>query len=271
MNTINRQYALAGILILFGLAPAVTVAQTSDAQADLLLKKMATQMQLEDEHALSQIEEMTINSDHKEQPFGKVVVEWRNVLGDVHTQELKAKDPSFKSMFGFDAAVEGGVAAVGAPKEGLMKTGATYIYTYEDGEWLQDNKVLAKNGEANDGFGYQVEVYGDKVIVAAPGRDTDAADEGVVFVYEKMKDGWGISTELEAKGFYPDMHFGREIYIENGMLAISVTTKKESLAGFKYEFDLEGNKSGKVELLPIGTMPDTEPDINAVHDVVSNK
>jgi hypothetical protein len=266
MNSTTTLKAAVCALALFGAAPVISYAQ----DADLLLRKLETKMDLQDENDLGNIEEMTINFTHKEQPYGKVVVEWTNILGESGSQELKPRDPSFKSMYGYHASIDGGVAAVGAPKEGLMKTGAMYIFSYGDGEWTQDEKVIAEYGEANDGFGYQLQVYEGKVIVSSPGRDTDAADEGVVFIYEKKERGWEITTQLEAKGFYPDMHFGRELSLVDGMLTIGVTNKKESLAGLQYEFDLQGNKSGVVELDPIGSMQNTGPDISGGADVVSN-
>ncbi|MEM9327273.1 MAG: hypothetical protein AAGA85_16515 [Bacteroidota bacterium] len=264
MNSTTTLKAAACALLIYGASPIVSSAQ----DASLILRQLETKMDLQDENDLGNIEEMSITHDHKVKPSGLVTVEWTNILGETSTQELKPKDPSFKSMYAFSASVDQGIAAVGAPKEGLMKTGAIYIFTYADGTWEQDDKVVADNGEANDGFGYQLEVYEGKVIVASPGRDTDAANEGVVFIYEKKGAEWQVTTEIEAKGFYPDMHFGRELSIVNGMLSISVTNKKESLAGLQYEFDLEGNKSGVVELDPIGSMPDTEPDISGATDVV---
>ena len=56
--------------------------------------------------------------------------------------------------------------------------------------------------------------------------------------------------------------------IEGDVLQIGITDKKEHLADHKYEFVMDGSKSGALELDALGAVQDTEPDISGVNDVV---
>ncbi len=266
----NKRLQVLAIMLLIGSIISLGASAQTTIDEEFLLKKAAVQAGLIDKHHISLVEKFTIIHDHEVKPNGFVAIRWKNFLGQSFRQELQPKYKSPKSLYGYDAAVHGNIAAISAPKEGLMKTGSTYIFTYVNGKWVEDGKIVVNHAEANDGFGYQVAVYEGKVIIAAPGRDADGADEGIVYIYEKEGEDWQATTEISAKGFYVDLHFGRNMTLFDGQLMIGVTEKKDNIgSGNRYLFDLNSGKSGLIELLPYGAPAENQH--SSVHDVAVDR
>ncbi|HMJ13344.1 MAG TPA: hypothetical protein VK524_18110 [Polyangiaceae bacterium] len=75
--------------------------------------------------------------------------------------------------FGWDIAIHGNTAAVGAPgdTEHGPSTGAVYVYTLGGAAtWQLAEKLTLSGAQAGDEFGYAVALEGDTLVASAPGR-----------------------------------------------------------------------------------------------------
>ena len=86
------------------------------------------------------------------------------------TARLTAPDPDSFAYFGFSVGIDGDTAIIGATRddEKGIDAGAAYIFVRNQFGWAPQAKLFGNNTEANDNFGYAVDVDGDFAIAASP-------------------------------------------------------------------------------------------------------
>jgi hypothetical protein len=101
---------------------------------------------------------------------GTVYVFERN--GEIwnQTAKLSAPDPDSFAYFGFSVGLDADTAIVGATRddEAGHDAGAAYIFVRNQFGWAPQAKLIGNNTEAEDNFGYAVDVDGDFAIVSSP-------------------------------------------------------------------------------------------------------
>lgn len=98
--------------------------------------------------------------------FARVGASW------LQLQKLAASDGAAGDQFGMSVALGETILAVGAGNDAIganAAQGSAYVYTYSGAYWLQQQKLKASDGAANDRFGVAVAVSGDAVAVGASG------------------------------------------------------------------------------------------------------
>jgi hypothetical protein len=120
--------------------------------------------------------------------------------------------PEADAWYGHSAAVSGDVLVVGTYREGAG--GAVYVlHRIQSGAdaWGEVKKLAASDLESGDGFGFDVAVWGDVIVVGAPNEDDGTTvNTGEVYVYHRMQggaDNWGEVQRLTGSspaenGFY---------------------------------------------------------------------
>jgi hypothetical protein len=117
----------------------------------------------------------SIEGDHEASPGGQAAAGSAELLNSTSGAVLRTLgDPNSQAegSFGFSVAIDAVVAAVGAPYEtagGETEAGHVYVYDPRSGALLQTLADPVHVGESY--FGYSVAVWGDRVIVGAPGGD----------------------------------------------------------------------------------------------------
>jgi len=112
------------------------------------------------------------------------------------SRKLTALDGDPMDEFGRAARVFGNTLVVGAPRDDLG-AGSVYIFDRNLGGvevWGQRTKLTAANRAPGDQFGHTVSIYGDTIVVGAPGADA-------AYVFERDLGGadvWGQARELSA-------------------------------------------------------------------------
>lgn len=114
--------------------------------------------------------------------------------------KLLAADGAPEDYFGYRVAISGDYAIVGSPDDDDKGTLSGSAYIFErgaNGKWLQINKLLASDGQANDRLGSSVAISGDIAVVGAPHADnTSGVNAGTVYVYQRSDTGWTEVTRL---------------------------------------------------------------------------
>ncbi len=117
--------------------------------------------------------------------------------------QLTRSDTSSYALFGYDVAVWGETAVIGAygDADGGGYAGAAYIYSRNNGgadNWGEVKKLVANDAVAGQNFGRSVAIWNDTIMVSADG-DTETALGGAAYIYTRNKggaDNWGQSSKL---------------------------------------------------------------------------
>jgi PKD repeat protein len=102
----------------------------------------------------------------------------------VEDQKLYAYDGVAYDFFGRSVSMNGDVALVGAHQE-ITGTGAAYVYRYDSSSssWVEDQKLTASDGTAEDLFGYAVSCSGNVALIGAHGDNESGIRSGSAYVF----------------------------------------------------------------------------------------
>jgi hypothetical protein len=93
--------------------------------------------------------------------------------GTVWTQQarLTASDGAAGDDFGYSVAISGETIVVGALLDTVRTTtgqGSAYVFVRSGTVWSEQQKLVASDGTANNGFGNSVAISGSSIVVGAP-------------------------------------------------------------------------------------------------------
>lgn len=120
-------------------------------------------------------------------------------------QKLTAEDGDRRDRFGWSVQVSdnGKTAVVGAPGDEDPNGewgGSAYVFTHSDGNWKQEAKLIAEDGDSSDWFGSAVAISGDGTTAMVSGADNSNGDSvGSVYVFERADGNWDQQQELTAE------------------------------------------------------------------------
>jgi hypothetical protein len=137
-------------------------------------------------------------------------------------------EPVAGGAFGTAVAVDTTGVVVGAPGEtgaistGGLPAGTVHVYRHHPWGWVHKNTVQPHEPAGGDAFGASVSLYGDYLVVGAPGRDIGAQDAGSVVVFEGAVFGMAVQkAELEAPQPSEHARFGSTVVVFKAKLAVS--------------------------------------------------
>ena len=164
--------------------------------------------------------------------------------GDVSASDLSMSEAKVfyldgaadQNLFGRTVSVSGDVMVAGAPAYEVdddLYRGAAFLYGRNiggPGKWGLIKMLVAGDGIEGDAFGFSVAIYGNTVVVGAPGVG-DAV--GAAYVFEKDAGGlnmWGETNILTAgPDAEIDARFGASVAIYNSLIVVGAD--RESLTG----------------------------------------
>lgn len=156
----------------------------------------------------------------------------------VEHQKLLASDGEADDRFGLGICLDGDVAVIGAPYDD-DRTGAAYVFTYdpESDEWIEEQKLVASDGEPEDDFGSPC-LDGNTIVVGAPNDDNEnGVDAGAVYVFNHDGSMWVEAQRLLAPDGFFEQEFGRNPTIEGDVLVVGAD-----------EDDFHGHRAGAAYL-----------------------
>ena len=106
----------------------------------------------------------------------------------IQTAWLTAPDATRFAYFGFSVGIDEDTAIIGATRddEAGSDAGAAYVFVRNGIQWTFQEKLLGNNTEAEDNFGYAVDVDGDFAIVASPKNKGG----GAAYIYSREGTKW---------------------------------------------------------------------------------
>ena len=129
-------------------------------------------------------------------------------------QKLFASDGSVDDLFGRAVAISKDVIVVGAlladPKG--TNSGSAYVFRKAaSGKWLQEQKLVASDGQPGDRFGQSVSVSGATIVVGAPLANSPSVDAGAAYVFEHVAGTWVQKKKLTASNAVDNGWFGYSV------------------------------------------------------------
>ncbi len=107
---------------------------------------------------------------------------------------------------------------------GRHGSGAAYIFERSQGNWRQRAYLKADNADADDMFGYAVDIQGDRVAVSAVAEDSGSLsdpsdnsvrDSGAVYLFVDAADGWRQSSYIKASNPGDTDAFGHAVALQS--------------------------------------------------------
>jgi hypothetical protein len=127
-------------------------------------------------------------------PAANVVAAGKACLFDAVTgatlRTFTAPIPGSWSLFGWSVAVSNKYVLVGAPGDSALGTnsGAAYLFDAQTGVLLH-TYYKPTNAVAFDTFGWSVALWGNTIVVGAPGDNTGAQHAGSAYVFDAVSGG----------------------------------------------------------------------------------
>ena len=174
-------------------------------------------------------------------------------------QQLYAKpfntDP--EDYFGWSISMVGDTLAVSAPFEDSAATGinneafentapdsgAVYVFRRDGQEWVQEAYLKASNTDAGDGFGWNLAMIGNTLVVGAPfedsaatgiggdARNNDLMDSGAVYVFQRRAGTWTQTAYIKASNTGTEDYFGSIVAVTNNILAAGAPGEGSTATG----------------------------------------
>lgn len=117
----------------------------------------------------------------------------------VETQKLVAPDSAPGDRFGFDVALDGDnaiVGAIGAEPDGVPHRGAAYVFTNSGSGWHFVQKLVGPGTGYGSRFGWYVTISGDTAAAAS--------DDGA-YVYRRSAASWSLEQVLFPNAVLPSL------------------------------------------------------------------
>jgi len=159
--------------------------------------------------------------------LGMVDVYERTGTAWTFAARLVAKDAEADDYFGIALAVHGDTVVVGAPWHatgGIERRGAAYVFRRGAGDWTQEARLEAPDGEIGLLLARAVAVHGDRILLGAssgslfaPQGEAAQVPGGVVsppprvYAYVRTAGAWSAGLRIDTPGVGSNDRYGRAV------------------------------------------------------------
>ena len=115
--------------------------------------------------------------------------------------------------FGFAVAIDGNYAIVGnwRSADKGRRSGSALIYFFNGTTWIQQQRLVASDGETVDGMGRSVDIKGNLAIAGARGDDDGGSAAGAAYIFVRDGDKWKEEDKLLAEDPSAEDIFGTSV------------------------------------------------------------
>jgi len=161
-------------------------------------------------------------------PKGSAYVFVRNGTTWTRQQKLVASDGVAGDQFScWAVSLEGDTALIGAwGYHHGANTGAAYVFVRSGTTWMEQQKLLASDGDVNHYFGNTVALAGNTALIGSPGDDINGIDSGSVYMFTRIgftfsiTGGLGVKADITNNGTIDATNISWQIHVEGGMLGM---------------------------------------------------
>ena len=134
------------------------------------------------------------------------------------TQKIYASDSAQDGRFGSSIAIDGDIAVVGADKR-ASQIGSAYVFTQNNGQWIEQQQLIPNGVSINDGCGQTVAIHNNTIAIGCPRNDEGStSDVGAVYMFEFNGTQWLETQKLNGPTRRGGGSFGESFWrlIESG-------------------------------------------------------
>lgn len=137
-------------------------------------------------------------------------------------EKIVADDGQSFDRFGRAVAIDGDTALIGADRNDTngADAGAAYVFIRSGTGWVQQAKIVAKDGQSGDYFGRSVALDGDTALIGADDEDTGGTDAGAAYVFTRSGTDWVQREKIVANDAESYDHFGRAVALDGNTALI---------------------------------------------------
>ena len=176
----------------------------------------------------------------------------------VEEAKLLASDGGPGDSFGDSTAVDGGVVVVSARYD-ESAAGSAYVFRYDGSNWVEEAKLAASDGAANDHFGCRIGISGGTAVIGAYWDDDKGTTSGSAYVFRYGGSSWVQEAKLLASDGAAGDSFGGSVGISGSTAVIAAfyDDDKGANSGSAYVFDVnctgaDLDADGDVDLTDFG-------------------
>ncbi|MBU0482328.1 MAG: thrombospondin type 3 repeat-containing protein, partial [Proteobacteria bacterium] len=153
----------------------------------------------------------------------------------IEQQKLTASDGVGGDWYGYAVTISNNNVVVGAHKKDGAggESGAAYVYKHNGIDWVEQQKLVASDGQTYAHFGQSVSITDNRVIIGAPADSSSAF--GSAYIYEFNDISWQEQQKLTASDSSSSDNYAWSVSISANNIVI----------GSYYDDDL-GSESGSV-------------------------
>jgi hypothetical protein len=146
---------------------------------------------------------------------GSAYIFWWDGTKWAQEQKLTAADGAAGDQFGESVSISGDLAIVGAyyDDDNGNDSGSAYIFRRDGIGWVQQQKLTASDGAADDCFGFSVSISGDYAIIGA--YQYYSGGTGKVYIFRWNGTGWIQQQKLLASDGAAHDLFGGSVSISS--------------------------------------------------------
>jgi hypothetical protein len=145
-------------------------------------------------------------------------------VGNTWTQQAKltATDGAANDRLGRSVAIDGDTIVAGAFRDdvGGGDSGSAYVFTRTGSTWMQEAKLFATDGDADDEFGRTVAIDGDTIVVGAIRDEDYGTDSGSAYVFVRSGVTWVEEAKLVATDGAAGDEYGRAVAISGDTVIV---------------------------------------------------
>ncbi len=162
--------------------------------------------------------------------------------------KLVTSDGAPQDLAGWAVAASGNIAVVGVPNDDIganTDQGSAWVFRWNGSAWVEQQKLVDDEGQAEDGFGTAVAVAGDVIVVGAPGDTIGASlHQGSAHVFRSQGGVWVKEQRLVAGDGQPIDLFGSAVAVDGDTAVVGAPRDDigtKSFQGSAYVFRWDGS------------------------------
>jgi len=143
-------------------------------------------------------------------------------------QVLTASDTTAGDLFGLSVGISGETIVVGAPFaviNGDIRRGAAYVFVRSGTSWIEQQKLTAPDGRANDQFGIAVTISGETLAIGAPVDESAGSQNRGVYIFTRSGSVWTLEQKINPDDGQNDDRFSGAISLDGDNILIAASNQ----------------------------------------------
>jgi len=185
---------------------------------------------------------------------GSVYIFKNNGTSWIEEQKLFASDSAADDVFGRCISMDGLYIIIGAPHDddNGKNSGSAYIFKNNGTSWVEQQKLTASDGAAEDYFGRRVSIDSNYAVIGAENDDDNGKDSGSVYIFNCDDTRWVEDAKLLASDGEDEDLFASSVSIDGNSVIV----------GAPFDNNSNGVDAGSVYIFERINYPPDKPTIS---------